>query len=338
LDGGPATVYWNGSSYAVRLFYALNTASTANDVIHAASSQSSYISASEWTGNASSSPVDVYASNSNATTTGTTGQNMTSNSTTTTVAGDLIIGVGSNDNQANTGTGFTQIAYVGYEVETEYLVQAAASSIAATWNDNTNDDSYGAEMVAFKPAGATVYYTTGFSQPHAVFENGVAMTPAASKAAMTPGSWWWNATNSGVYVEATGKVNPATETIEIQQRSSCVNVTQSYVTIQGVTCQEASAGILINGNYVLVNNDLVQHIRYGPVNNGGGNAVAMYSGSHVTIQNTTITDSDWGINLYPDTGVIGDSNLVQYNTVYDIGSDCIGLGGDTRTHLINHFI
>ena len=174
----------------------------------------------------------------------------------------------------------------------------------------------------------TTYYQTGFTQPRAVFETlaGVptAMTVAASKAAMTAGSWYWDAGNSRVYVRATGNVDPATETIEVNQRASCLSISHDYTTVQSLTCQEAySQGILTTGNYTLIQNNLFQHLRSPNGNSGDGNGVRWTAGSHQTVQNNTFTDDEWGLTTYISNGVTSDSNLIQNNTLYNIDWDGI---------------
>jgi hypothetical protein len=155
VDAGPGAVLFNGSARAVEVFYAINSHSTASNVISVANSGlvSVSISASEWTGNAPSSPVDTYSLTTNGTT-GSGSNNLTSGFGTTAFNGDLIFGFASGVSSgiSAVGTGFALInSPTGYQMA-EDLIQAALGSVAATWTDsNGAGAAYGAIMVAFKP-------------------------------------------------------------------------------------------------------------------------------------------------------------------------------------------
>jgi parallel beta-helix repeat protein len=175
----------------------------------------------------------------------------------------------------------------------------------------------------------TLYYATGFSEPTVVYENGVAMTYATQKTGMTQGSWWWDSTNSRVYIRPTKDVEPSTETIEIPVRATCIIDYRNYTTISGLTCQEPTQkGVYVTGADVNVQNMLIQHIRSnGPTtpNNSADGVGVFWEGSHDTIQNNTVTDANWGIFSYVTSGNTINSGLVQSNTVSDIAYDGIGL-------------
>ncbi len=153
LDCGAGLVLYYSSSQSIQLFYALNTSTTAANIVSVANAdgKSVNIEAFEWTGGALSSPIDgIPASNANANTGTGGGQNVTSGPMTPALNGDLIVGwcwriLGT----LTKGTGFT----AGSLVNLEYLTQTAASPISATWSDDTNNDSYGAIMAAFKVGG-----------------------------------------------------------------------------------------------------------------------------------------------------------------------------------------
>jgi hypothetical protein len=102
------------------------------------------IHVSEWTGVATTSPLDQIAS---GTGTGTAASTV---STTTAVNGELIFGLGWVTNTASPGTGFTGISLVNGDLD-EYQVQGSAGAIGATFTQSAG--SWLALMATFKPAG-----------------------------------------------------------------------------------------------------------------------------------------------------------------------------------------
>jgi hypothetical protein len=154
VDCGVGQLLFNGSAYVIQLFYTINTAAISNTVsVSQVGNSASFmrIVVEEWTGNALSNPVDVTSNSGSNASTGTGGgQNVTTGLATTNFA-DLVIGfcdvVGGT---LTTGTGFTTAA----SDIMESLIQTVAGSVAATWSDNTNSDSYTAIMAAFKAFGS----------------------------------------------------------------------------------------------------------------------------------------------------------------------------------------
>jgi hypothetical protein len=150
VDCGQGQVVYNASALGVQCFYAQNTHTTASNIISFASTGGGAmrVTAQEWTGAALSAPVDVTQnSGGNASTGSGGGQNVSSLPATTTGA-DLVIGLAAvNTGILTVGTGFTAATHVGME----YQTQSGPGTVAATWNDNTNTDSYAALMVAFRP-------------------------------------------------------------------------------------------------------------------------------------------------------------------------------------------
>jgi hypothetical protein len=153
VDCGAGLVLWNVSAYSVRLFYSLNTHTTASNVVSVANAggKSVIVVALEWTGGATSSPIDgTPVGNPNANTGTGGGQNMTAGPTTPSVNGDLIVGFSrALTGTVTVGTGFTGSAS---SYMWEYLIQATAAPISATWSNNTNNAKYGAIVAAFKLA------------------------------------------------------------------------------------------------------------------------------------------------------------------------------------------
>jgi hypothetical protein len=145
------------STQALAVCYAPNAAGGATTVTatFGAASVTRRISVHEYSGVATTSPVDVSRTN---TANGTTAaNNITSTAGTTTVANDLIFGAvmenGTGNATITPGTGFTNRRIVNNELATQDLAQASAGSIASTWTFSTAQ-RYTAHMVAFKATGA----------------------------------------------------------------------------------------------------------------------------------------------------------------------------------------
>jgi len=152
-DSGLGTKNPNDSWY-IAIFYALNTFSTASNVVSVANSGtvSGDVTAQEWTGNAPASPVDGYVYSSGSSGTGG-GQNVTSGAPTGTGSNDLIVGLAHAGGSLSVGTNFTATADTYHDSEYQ---AAVAGNTPATWSDGTNNDTYGAMAVAFLPPGATL--------------------------------------------------------------------------------------------------------------------------------------------------------------------------------------
>ena len=157
-DSGAGMVSVGASGYYVEIFYAENSFTTAGNVVSMPNSAGYQVrvEASEWTGGLTASPVDVWATNANASSGTGGGQNCTSNAATTTYAsGELILGfIRPTSALPSAGTGFTALQQPAGAVMPEYMVQSSVGSVAATWSDSANNDHYGALMVAFEPARA----------------------------------------------------------------------------------------------------------------------------------------------------------------------------------------
>jgi hypothetical protein len=150
-DCGPGQVVYNSSANGVQCFYALNTHTTASNVVSFSSSAGGTMSvtATEWTGGAIVSPIDVTQNSGGNASTGTGGgQNVTSNGTNTSAA-DLIIGIAAaQTGPLSVGSGFTGTSSQGLE----YQIGSGPGTIAALWSDPTNNDSYGAMVIGFLPS------------------------------------------------------------------------------------------------------------------------------------------------------------------------------------------
>ncbi len=180
--------------------YALNAKGGVTNVTTTFTATVSYtgISLQEFSGIAAASALDV--SVSNQVTAGCSGTNcVTSGLATTATAGDLIVGYVTDDWGANSGTitpgtNFTVATPSQYANFTgqasEYLVQAAPGSIAATFTFSGSNHSYIAYMAAFK-AGTTIPDTTPPSVP-------TGLTAAAVSASQVNLSWTASTDNVGV--------------------------------------------------------------------------------------------------------------------------------------------
>jgi galactose oxidase-like protein/Kelch motif protein len=144
-----------GNRQGLAILYAPNIRAGANAVTVNLGAANGYrrIIVSEYSGIATTSPLDVVAKNRAAGTAASNG--VTSTAATTTVSGDLIFGVAVDDSglfgTITAGTGFTRRAVVNnMDMATEDRIQATAGSVAATFTFS-RADSYLAQMAAFKP-------------------------------------------------------------------------------------------------------------------------------------------------------------------------------------------
>ena len=111
----------------------------------------------EFSGVLTTSPLDVHAAQTQ-TTPGTGANAITSGSVTTTHANELIVGGTVNRSGAagagtiTIGTGFTLGQSVANTLTSEYQVQAAAGSIAATFKASSASDSFDTAVMTFLPS------------------------------------------------------------------------------------------------------------------------------------------------------------------------------------------
>jgi len=158
LDCGAGEVAVGGGGYYIQTFYALNTHTTASNQISFSNSggYTYWGVASEWSGNRSTSPIDVVSSTANGITT-SGNDNVTSGAATTTVDGELIYGWERSYGGAMAlGTGFSWVYNSDYPAE--YAIQSSAGSIAVTWtNTGGSGIHYGAIMTTIKPPTPSNY-------------------------------------------------------------------------------------------------------------------------------------------------------------------------------------
>src|SRR5713226_3532998 len=148
-----------GNRQGLAIIYAPNIRGGANIVTVNFGQADGYrrIIVSEYSGIATTSPLDAAAKHKATGTTATNG--VTSTAANTITNGDLIFGVVMDDSgffgTITAGTGFTRRAFVNnMDLATEDTVQAAAGPIAATFTFS-RADTYLAQMAAFKAGGGS---------------------------------------------------------------------------------------------------------------------------------------------------------------------------------------
>lgn len=85
---------------------------------------------------------------------------------------------------------------------------------------------------------SAIYYASAATQPSQVWLNGARLAIAASKAALASGTWWWDASNTRVYVFT----NPASQTVNASLRDG-VLLEMSYITISDLTLEYGNNGV-----------------------------------------------------------------------------------------------
>lgn len=155
-----ATNLTDGSTYALAMFYTISASSGANTVTANFTGSVGYAHhiLGEWSGVASSSPLDQSTGQVQAAP-GTGSNAVTSGNITTTVNGDLLVGCSNSDpyvsGQLTAGTGFTirQLLFGDHPMEDS--VQATAGTTAATFTSSQAASNYTTLVGAFKPFVAT---------------------------------------------------------------------------------------------------------------------------------------------------------------------------------------
>lgn len=160
VDCGPGIVAWGTNALDAECFYALNTHSTASNVVTLHSSSAQFLSgmAFEITGAASSSPIDGgsgvgYSIKANAGG-GAAGSNaLTATSLTPAGNGDLIVAFFPSSSGSGAGTSPNAFTLVnaGWIQSSEYFTQSTSAAITATASDSTSTDPFAAIVIAIKP-------------------------------------------------------------------------------------------------------------------------------------------------------------------------------------------
>jgi hypothetical protein len=153
VDCGPGLILLNSSARIAQCFITNNTHTTASNVLASHISTGTFsnprVVAAEWTGGATSSPIDGgvgvgFSSKANAQNV-TTGANVqTATAITPVTSGDLIISMfGSTSTLPTAGTSpnvWTSVGVGGSILLMESFIQTTAASITATAGDTTTDN------------------------------------------------------------------------------------------------------------------------------------------------------------------------------------------------------
>jgi hypothetical protein len=108
----------------------------------------------------------------------------------------------------------------------------------------------GADLLTSWVSAPPWYYAPVAAQPNQVFRDDQRLTLAASQAALATGQWWWDATNSRVYVYD----DPSGYTIEASQRNYAIYASsQNYITISGIEADKAR----VHGIYTYLSNNIL---------------------------------------------------------------------------------
>jgi parallel beta-helix repeat protein len=232
-------------------FHTLNNGAGLDSIsVSGGSSSAQVITALEWAGNASSAVFDGSAQNNSQA--AATSLTSTASGGSSGNATDLVLGIFDGGGTSMTaGSGFTSISNqsVGGTVQLlEYEIGAGNSTATATQGSSA---AWGGGVLTFKAAtiSGNLYYMASSSNPTGVYYNGTWLKPAASKAQMTTGSWWWDSVNLRIYIFD----NPSGNTVELSARTygiyaACGNF--GYLNFNGIQVQEAqSFGMYTCGGY-----------------------------------------------------------------------------------------
>lgn len=195
----------------------------------------------------------------------------------------------------------------------------------------------------------TAYYKDGltYNLTGYAFEDGVAMSESGpnykqsrlsdvdlSKQTMPQRGLWWDIATPRLYIRCSGDADPATKTIEVAQRQTCLFGHKNYITIQDIQCEKSSFyGINTLGIGNIVQRNAIVNIRayasnYSP---GRGQGIINMGGNGTIITGNDVSLCDWGINNSATESV--DGVHVYNNHVYNIGADGIQiLAGIGKTY------
>jgi hypothetical protein len=297
----------------------------------------------EWTGNASSSVLDgtAQANSQSAATSLSAGPSSGSSGNTN----DLVLGIfnGGGTSMA-VGSGFTQLdsfAPGGTQLLTEYEFGPGNATVTATQGSSS---AWGGGVLTYKAAtvSGNLYYASAATNPEAVFYNGTWLKPAASKAQMTTGTWWYDSVNLRIYVFD----NPFGNTVEAATRTygifgACGN--QTNLVFSGIQVQEAqSFGIYNCGSSALTFTNGVSTLNYGSglrldgsagstvsywtSDFNGGSGIEFYEPTNLLVTNDVTHDNVEVVgNLY-QAGIKADPGNVSGMTIQNSQSFNNGLG------------
>ncbi|MGD1156449.1 MAG: Ig-like domain-containing protein [Terriglobia bacterium] len=277
---------------------------------------------------------------------------------------------------AGTSPAFALIHDTDEKMFTAYRIAAETSdSNSWTWT-SPSTPSY-ATIAAFHAGftSFTTYYATAAVQPKQVFENGTRYTSVALKTSLTPGSFWWDAANTRVYIRTTGDNAPSNYVspgIEAGQRDYAVYATfKNFITLTGIETDKAnlhgvywnnSSGMLTTGVTALENfKNGIQYdggtsnvVSYSTAAYNGANGFSLFESPSILVDhvvahdNAQLTDDDDTAGIkFNDSTNIQPNMTVQYSHVYNNGigqttnrgkgiwADTVGPGFTAKYNLVH---
>ena len=187
----------------------------------------------------------------------------------------------------------------------------------------------------------TTYYATAAVEPKFVLADSTVLTSVATKALLTPGTFWWDAANTRVYVRLAGDADPAGSVVNAPQRDRGVSASgKSYLTIRDlellhfnehaislststsiivdtVTISYAyNHGVYAPAGAATVRNSTISYVYRGIEYKGGGNAISSNTLHHIPFQ-SSMPDT------YPFPVLASgadDASAVSNNVIHDNGA------------------
>ena len=215
---------------------------------------------SEFSGLATTLPVDQVASAAG------TGPTASSGASTTTVNGELVFGYTFLFNTASAGAGYTGLSLVNGDLD-EYLVQSTAGSVAATFTQTSG--TWFALMATFKPASSPTSSISGTVSPSSIGSATTMTLSGASNATViadSSGNYSFPGLANGIYT-----VTPTQTGFTFAPTSTSVTINGANVAAVNFTGQPSSAPTWsISGNI-------------SPTAAGAGATVGLSGGSVATV-------------------------------------------------------
>ena len=204
----------------------------------------------------------------------------------------------------------------------------------------------------------TAYYKDGliYNLIGYAFEDGIAMSESGpdykasrlsdvdlSKETIPQMGLWWDIAIPRLYIRCSGDADPATKTIEVAQRQTCLVAHKNYITIQDIQCEKSSYfGVDTLGIDNIIQRNTIKNIRayasnYSP---GRGQGIVNMAGNGTVITGNDVSLCDWGINSAATDNT--DGIHIYNNHVFNIGADGImvhaGIGKTYANVLIENNI
>jgi hypothetical protein len=175
----------------------------------------------------------------------------------------------------------------------------------------------GADIFSSWITEGSLYYSAASVQPNQVFTNGVRLTAVAAKANLATGDWWWDSTNSRIYVYD----NPSGHTLEASQRNYGVYGSGiAYVTVSGIEGDKAN-----DFGFYCVNcsNFLLTHAT--ALNNDDHGVRIYTSSSTVVSYSTAAYNGGSGFEEWESPGILFDHLVAHDNAQLTTDIDLAGI-------------